>query len=349
MGKKNNTPNPTQQAQNTYNSSVTAYQNTTQPTATEGQVGGLAGQMAGNYSGAVAQNQADYGNIMGSYQNYLKNFNPKAQMVSYNRPDELNEGFGYMREAMPGYRNFANTGGYSDQDIQELRARSTNPVRAAYGNTMMQLDRARALGGDAGAPNYIAALSRANRELPGQVADAQTNINAALADQIRQGKLAGLAGMTGIGQSMGGMSLDDARLGLTAATANQDADLQAQGLGNSGRLAAMSGMNSLYGTTPGMSNMFGNQALQGYNQLGSLENARNNYGLGLLNNQLEASRTQQAVKGTPLWKKLLGTAAGAAATYFTGGLAAPLAGKYVSRLWAGPDAGQMAESGGDYA
>lgn len=97
--------------------------------------------------------------------------------------------------AMSGFQGFANTGGYSPEDVAAMRQRAQSGVTAAYGNTMMNLDRARALGGVGGSPNYIAAVSKAQRELPQQLSDATTNVNATLAQQIAGNKLQGLQGM----------------------------------------------------------------------------------------------------------------------------------------------------------
>lgn len=251
---------------------------------------------------------------MGKYNSFLKDFNPQAQQVNYQRPAELNEGFGYLRQAAPGYKEFADTGGYSAQDIQELRARGMAPIRSAYGNTMMEMDRARSLGGAGGAPNYIAAASKAQREMPGQMADAMTGVNAKLAEDIRTGRLAGMAGLTQVGGTMGGLAGDDAQRMLSSQLANQSADLQAQGLGVQGRLGAMGGMANLYGTTPGMSSMFGNQALNAYGQRAQMEQARNQFGLGLLDAQTRAANSAYETKGTPWWKTAL-SAAGTVAPY----------------------------------
>src|SRR5262245_12056234 len=189
MGKKKDNP-----AQNVINQANTAYQNLQQPNP-------MTQQFQQNYQNAVQRNTQDYGNIMGAYEDFRKNLGGPTkftfQNVSAPRPAELGESYGYLREAMPGYREFAATGGYSPTDIQELRARGMSPIRASYGNTMRNLDRARALGGAGGAPNYIAAASRAQRELPEQLADAMTGVNAGLAESIRQGKEFGLSGITG--------------------------------------------------------------------------------------------------------------------------------------------------------
>ena len=274
-------------------------------------------EMWNNYSAAATRNTADYGNIMQGYQDYSKNLGGPTkfgyQSVSAERPAELTKAYGYLDEAMPGYRDFAATGGYSPTDIQELRARGVSPIRSAYSNTMMEMDRARALGGAGGAPNYIAAASKAQRELPGQMADAMTGVNAGLAESIRAGKIQGLAGISGIGSTMGGMAGQESGRMLQAGMANQNADLQAQQLSeqslqamNQNRLAALQGQTSLYGTSPGMASTFGNQALNAYSTRAGMENSRNNYALGLLNAQTAAYGGQSTA--TPWWQQVLGAA-----------------------------------------
>ena len=307
MGKKK-TPTPQQATQDIYNRGVTQYNNAQHPSALENEYTPISQNFMNNYNNAVQRDTADYGRMMGGFQDYMKNAKFGFERVKAERPAELGEAYGYLREAMPGYREFAATGGYSPQDIQELRARSTNPVRAAYGNTMMELNRARSLGGNGGASNYIAAASRAQRDLPQQLADAQTNINAQLADQIRQGKLAGLGGIESVGGKIGGLSSEEAGRQLQAALANQGADLQTQSMADAAQRFGLSGQAGLYGTTPGMSSMFGNQALSAYNTRAGLEQSRNQFGLSALDAQLRAQQTALQNPKQPWWKTALGVA-----------------------------------------
>lgn len=306
MGKKKQ-ENP---ATSVINQAQQQYQTTLQPSPLENQMSGMSQQFMNNYNQATARNMQDYGDIMGAYNQFRQGLT--TPRISAERPAELGESYGYLREAMPGYREFASTGGYSPTDIQELRARGISPIRAAYGNTMMELDRARALGGGGGAPNYIAAASKAQRELPGQMADAMTTVNAGLADAIRQGRMFGLQGISGTGATMGGLSSQEAGRMLQAAMANQ----QAEQASNQMRLAALGGQASLYGTTPGMSSMFGNQAMGSMNALAQMQASRQNYGLGLMDAQLRGYGSQQANQGTPWWQTALGIA-GTVAPFFS--------------------------------
>jgi hypothetical protein len=283
----------------------------------------------------------DYGDIMGQYDDIANSpgsgpHNFTYKNVEAKTPEELKESYGYLREAAPGYRDFAANGGYSGQDVQELRARGMSPIRSAYGNTMMEMDRARAIGGNGGAPNYIAAASKAQREMPGQMADAMTTVNAGLAEQIREGKKFGLQGLTETGSTMGGLSSADAARILSADQGNQQADLQAQAMSEQSRrqsgqerLAALSGKTSLYGTTPAMANMFGNQALSAYGTRAGIESQRQQTGLGLLAAQMQGYGPQaNAPAGTPGWQTALGVA----------GTVAP----YVAQYYGSKNAGSKA-------
>lgn len=336
MGSKKKTPAPN--TQDVYNRSVSAYEESKTPGQAESALSGIAPGYQGAAESARNTNMADYSRIMSGYQG-LKVPGPtnfSFQNVTAQRPAELGESYGYLREAMPGYREFASTGGYSDKDIQELRARGVSPIRSAYGNTMREIDRSRSLAGSGGSTNYIAAMSRAQRELPQQLADATTNVNAGLADSIRQGKMFGLQGITGTGSTMGNLSSAEAGRMLQADLANQGADLQAQGMSEQSRQAnfanqlnQLAGQTSLYGTTPAMSSTFGNQALDAYGQWNQAEAQRRNQGMQSIEQQ-RLMAMPDSVKGTPWWKKAMAAAAAGAAVYFTGGAAAPAAGAIYS-------------------
>ena len=307
MGKKKEEGKPENPAQNVIQQAQTRYDSTTTPSATETEMGPLSQGMANNYNTAVGQNTADYGNIMGQYNQFRSGLAQPTKFSAPN-PKELQESYGLMRQAVPGYQDFAKTGGYSGQDIQELRARGIAPIRAAYGNTMMEMDRARSLGGGGGSPNYIAATSKAQRDMPGQMADAMTGVNAGLAESIRHGKQVGLAGLSGIGGQMG-----------SQAGAAAGRDLQAQQMSEQSRqnrqqmdLAGIGGQASIYGTTPGLSSMFGNQALNSYQSRAGMEQARNQFGMSMLDAQLRGFGAEEAAKGDPWWRTALHVAAVAA-------------------------------------
>ena len=262
------------------------------------------------YSNAAGRQRQDYDTMMGGYGDWRSGVNNLSSSIAGRRPEAITYNRSPdMGTAMGGYREFANSGGYSPTDIQELRARGMSPIRAAYGNTMMEMDRARSLGGPGGSANYIAAASKAQRELPGQLADATTNVNATLAQDIRQGKLAGMQGLQQGSLAEAGLDQRAKELteqGLSAWEARQLASQEMS-------LRGLEGQRGLYSATPGMASTFGNQALQAYQQRNQLENLRQGSGLGLIDMQLR-SLGQQAPPGTPWWQTALNAGANVAGT-----------------------------------
>ena len=94
---------------------------------------------------------------------------------------------------MSGYQDFAKTGGFSPEGISAIRARSVSPFRAIYANAQRGIDRQRALQGGY-SPNYTAAMTRMARESSQGLSDANTNVEAEIADMINKNRLAGLQG-----------------------------------------------------------------------------------------------------------------------------------------------------------
>lgn len=92
------------------------------------------------------------------------------------------------------YGQFADTGGYSPEDIANIRARAISPIRSVYSRSLAELDRHKALQGGY-MPNYAAARAKMAREQSYATSDATTNAEAAIAEMRNKGKLAGLAGM----------------------------------------------------------------------------------------------------------------------------------------------------------
>lgn len=106
-------------------------------------------------------------------------------------------------EVMSGYRQFAETGGFSPEDLANIRARSVSPVRAVYQNALQNVNRQRALQGGY-SPNYGALTARLAREQSMSQADAAINREAELAGMVQKGRLAGLGGMLDASRAGGG-------------------------------------------------------------------------------------------------------------------------------------------------
>ena len=210
---------------------------------------GQNNQFMNNYNQGVGTNMMDYNNIMNNYQGMAGGNFQGSGGASWDPTFR-----GALDKSISGYGNFADTGGFSGQDLSDLRARAISPNRAVYANAQAGLDRSRNLQG--GSPNYAAAASRMAREQGYNQGDLTTNANAGIAQMVQQGKLAGLGGLTSAGGTGQGLSNQISDINNNASYQN-----------NLTRLGAMNGMTSLYGTTPGLANTFGNQVLQSGNQL----------------------------------------------------------------------------------
>ena len=125
---------------------------------------------------------------------------------------------GAPSEALSRFRDFSETGGFSPDDIRNIRARGVSPIRSVYAQAQQNIDRQRALQGEY-SPNYTAATAKLSRELAGQLSGASTNVEAMLAPLIQRGKLAGLQGFRQAEES--GLSR-----AFQSQLANQQANLQ---------------------------------------------------------------------------------------------------------------------------
>ena len=250
-------------------------------------------------------------------------------------------------ESYGGMKEFSTTGGYSGQDINNMRARGMSPIRAAYANAERNIGQQRSLQGGY-SPNAIAAQAKMAREQGQSMADAGQNVEAGIADMRNKGRLAGLQGMGNIeqarqqaqmqgdifnaGQANEGQKFDignetqtsqfnagqgnqvgmfnagqgnqmgqfNADMDMKGQMYNADANTQAQARNNAAaaagaansqasaeenqrmRLAALNGASNLYGTTPGASKLFGDQATgivgqSGNMGLGLIDREQNNY------------------------------------------------------------------------
>lgn len=291
-----NKPNVPEQQMNMLNDFYQKSQSA--PSPIESEFGPTRQNLSNQFQNAITRQVGNYDDIMGQY----KGFNPQSTAA---RPGQVQQGYDTLTSAGTGFKNFADTGGYSAQDVQDLRARGMSPITASYGNAMRELDRARAIGGSGGSPNYIAAVSKAQRNLPQQLSDAMQGVNANLAQSIAQNKLAGLQGEAGVGSSIGSLAGQEAGRQDARTTASEQE-----------RLASMGGQASLYSATPGQATTFGNQVLGAYGLSGQQEQSRNQTGLQSLADYVNAYTGAKPV--TPWWQTALGIA-GDTIPFFTGG------------------------------
>jgi hypothetical protein len=170
---------------------------------------------------------------------------------------------GYLGAA----QNMAETGGLSEADKGNLRARAISPIRSVYSQGVQNLDRQRALQGGY-SPGYGTLLGRFNREQGQLTSDATTNAEAAIAEMVQRGKLGGLSAWgSGLGQE------SNAMLGALG-----------------GQLGSARGATDLYGTQPGMAKLFGDQAMQAMGMQMDAARLQNQLSLGTMGAQIDSSK-----------------------------------------------------------
>lgn len=238
--------------QNTVNQSTgTAQQSLTNNIAQNQQSGA---DYRNQYNATSTGNIADYGSMMNSYRNFINNVG-------------RDPGTAAARSAITGYKNFADTGGFSPEDIAQMRNQATAPITGIYQNAMDELRRKAAVAGPFGQQGTAAALADMARRSSYAAGDTANKAMADIAQLKSQNQLYGLQGEAGTG------------LNLSNALAGQ-------------KLSGMGGMSSLYGTTPALTATFGNMV----NQNAAQANAQQSMMNDIMRMRIQG---QQAVAATP--------------------------------------------------
>lgn len=226
---------------------------------------------------------------------------------------------GAISKAIDTYGNFADTGGFSPNDISAIRARAVAPIRSINDRANQEIQRQSAIRGTAYSPNTTAALAKTNRDSAYATGDVSTNAEAMIAQLMQQGKLYGAGGLASTG-------LAD----QSNNTTNRGLDLSAINSANTNQLNALAGKTQLYGTTPGLTKTFGDQLLtssgQGLTGVGLQDQLANQ----IINGQLQKSQVpgdfQSAIGNIGSIGSLIGSVAGSVAgipKLPTGGSASP--------------------------
>jgi hypothetical protein len=198
------------------------------------------------YDSSLIQAGQDYDSLMSGY-DALKASHPILGSYNYQETPEQARIKSNLSTAL-------DTGGYSDSDVSNLRARAVSPIRAAYANAMRESKRAVNLSGGY-SPNAGAVQAKLAREQSEVMSDASTNVNAALADRIASGKMQAASLLAPIAgeESRYRMDLDRDNLNETRRVADSNIQLE---------LAKLAGKQNTYGMTPGLLALFGQQLLQ---------------------------------------------------------------------------------------
>lgn len=191
-----------------------------------------------NFSTAANKQGSDYDTIMN---NYKTMFNaPPSTPISYTgSPD--------VTSAMSNLNNLATTGGYSDQNINDIRARGIAPIRAIYSQAQEGLNRQKSIQGGY-SPNFNAASAKMAREQSNLISDKSTDINSGIVEAVNRNRLTASSPYASLASGEAGRQLDTSQ--FNANLFNQDKSRQ---------LAATEGMKGIYGTNPALTSVFGNQ------------------------------------------------------------------------------------------
>lgn len=93
-----------------------------------------------------------------------------------------------------GYEEFSRTGGFGEGDREAFLRRATAPVTAVYNRASDELNRRATLQGGY-MPGFDTSAAKITRQSANAGAEASLSGNVALAEQVRQGRLAGLGGL----------------------------------------------------------------------------------------------------------------------------------------------------------
>lgn len=242
------------------------------------------------YNSGVAQDATDRSAIMRGYQNlasqapsYMNstqgNYTPAQSQYSQSSD---------LRDATSNLRGLSQNGGYSDQNLQDIRARSVSPIRSIYSNALREVDRNKRLQGGF-SPNYNATRARMARDLSTQISDASQNVEGDIAGRQAAGRLAAgpqyaqlTAGQSDLQNQMGQHNADTQN---EASRFNANNTLQGNNYNLDvfrSMLSPLQGQASLYGTTPALSNLFGSQAQNAAQLANTQEQQTQQNGLNLV-------------------------------------------------------------------
>jgi len=229
------------------------------------------------YQSAIAQSAGDYDSIMDQYKqagSNIKsgtklNYSPVApQFAEYQPGSNYDE-----------IRNIAETGGLSEGEKGDLRARAVSPIKSIYDSANKNLLRQKSLSGGY-SPNLAAGQSKMARESAGIIGDKATAANAAIAEMVQRGKISGATTLSGLqagdNTRLQGVNNLNANIANQANQFNTGHEMDVAGFNEnvdnndfSQILETIKGQQSAYGTTPGIASTFGNQVLGAANQVGN--------------------------------------------------------------------------------
>jgi len=214
------------------------------------------------YNTAVEQQAGDYDSIMKAYKDFVGQQTSNPTQGQYTPTTSPYVKTADVTKSLGDLSSLTDTGGYTPEGIQDLRARGMSPIRSIYAGANRDIDRQRGLQGGY-SPNYGALKTKMARDMSESIGNQMSNVNAGIAQNVASNKLnaapnyANAAATQGAAQNASGLA--NAQIANTAGQFNAGAKNQT----NSNILGGIQGQANLYGTTPALASTFGNQALQG--------------------------------------------------------------------------------------
>lgn len=223
-----------------------------------------------NLYGTSVQKQAgDYDSIMKKFNSIYSGAGPgggasgmykfdpyEAAQTQYNKSPDTTK-------ALAELEDLSRTGGLNDAAQQNLRARGVSPIRAQYATAQRDMDRQRRIGGATSA-NFGAVTSRMARDQSSLIADQMDKVNAGIAEMVQSGRLSAAPNYASAAQAESvlkhGVATGNTEAKNTAAQHNASGMFNARNAQRGDRLGAVQGMTNLYGTTPALSSLYGDQA-----------------------------------------------------------------------------------------
>lgn len=200
-----------------------------------------------------------YGDIYGQARNNPLQFQSVSpQYGQYSQSPDETAALGNLSE-------LSKTGGYDEKGIADLRARGVSPTRSIYASAQRNIDRQKSLSGGY-SPNYGALTAKMAREMSDEIGKINTDVNAGITQNVASNRLAAsgtYAGAAGrANEAKTGASFRNADIGNESQRFNASGLLSAQQNNRNQALGATQGMTSLYGTTPALASLYGNQVMQ---------------------------------------------------------------------------------------
>lgn len=140
------------------------------------------------------------------------------------------------------FDEFAKTGGLSDADLTNLRARGTSTIPSYYDAVRNQFQNQNRIAGGTN-PSYSSSLSRIARDQSRGASDAALNTELGITQQRNAGRQWGAGQMSDAEAKLADLTSANKRFGISGGAGYEGANRQAQ-------LAAMGGLSNLRESTP---------------------------------------------------------------------------------------------------